>query len=325
MPSGYAFYSGTSMAAPFVSGAVALLAGLHPTWTAPQLVQRIMSTVTPLPGLQGKLISGGMLNVAAAIGVSANGTTYSPPPTPNIALIATAPGSNAPASPSGIVPLAAGSTDNDVVATLLASDEFWNANGGTPQGFVQGDYQTLLGRSPDPGGLAYWTSLLSNGGSRISIVQAIQTSPEAHWTKIAREFQTDLNRGGSLAALKSDPGVQSLAGLLSQGYRDGDVRAFILSSPEFAARFAYDPSSIVSAWYQDLLGRGAAPAEVAGWVAALQSGAVSMLQAVEAIEASPEARQTKVALWYQQDLGRQSPLATLKVDPGVVAFSRLLS
>ena len=325
VPSGYAFYSGTSMAAPFVSGAAALLVGLHPTWTAPQLVQRILSTVTPLPSLQGKTISGGMLNIAAAIGVSQSGTTYSPPPPPNVTQISTAPAANSPVAPSGIVPLGAGSTDNDVVATLLASDEFWNANGGTSQGFVQGVYQTLLGRSAEPAGLAYWSSLLPNGDSRISVVQAIQASPEALWTKVAREFQTDLNRGGSLAAGKLDPGVQSLAGLLSQGYRDDDVRAFILSSPEFAARFGDDPSSIVSAWYQDLLGRGAAPAEISGWVAAMESGGISMLQAVEAIQASPEARETKVALWYQQDLGRQSSLATLKVDPGVVAFSQLLS
>lgn len=324
VPGGYAYYSGTSMAAPFVSGAAALLVGLHPNWSAPQVVQRILSTTTPLPSLAGKTISGGILNVAAALGVSSDGSTYSPPPPPNLTSSAAAASSTAPAPPSGIVPLAAGATGDDVVADLLASDEFWNQNGGNAQGFVNGVYQALLGRSPDPAGAAYWNALLLNGSTRLAIVQAIQAGPEAKWTKIAREFQTDLNRPGSLAYLKTDPGVQALAGLLAQGYRDDDVRALILSSPEFAGRFAYDPGLIVSAWYQDLLGRGASPAEVAGWVSALQSGGVSMLQAVSAIQASPEARATKVALWFQQDLGRRSSLAALKTDPGVVAFSQLL-
>ena len=212
VPGGYAFYSGTSMAAPFVSGAVALLVGLHPTWTAPQLVQRILSTVTPLPSLQGVTISGGMLNVAAAIGVSPGGTTYTPPPPPSVSSIASNAGSmasNALTPPSGIVPLAAGSTDNNVVATLLASDEFWNDNGGNAQGFVEGVYQTLLGRAAESGGLTYWTALLNAGESRIAVVQAIQASPEAYWTKVALWFQSDLNRAGSLAYIKNDPGVQA--------------------------------------------------------------------------------------------------------------------
>ncbi len=67
VPGGYATYSGTSMAAPFVTGVVSLLVGLHPEDSASQLVQRILATVKPLPGLQKKVISGGIVDAANAV------------------------------------------------------------------------------------------------------------------------------------------------------------------------------------------------------------------------------------------------------------------
>ena len=67
---GYACALGTSMATPFVTGVVSLLAGLHPTWTAQQLVQEVMATTKPLPGLAGKTVSGGMVDAANALGVA---------------------------------------------------------------------------------------------------------------------------------------------------------------------------------------------------------------------------------------------------------------
>jgi subtilisin family serine protease len=79
----YAYLSGTSMATPFVSGVVSLLAGLHPNWTAEQLVQRVLATTKPLPSLAGRTISGGMVDAAQAIGVAGSGPSgdhYTGPP-----------------------------------------------------------------------------------------------------------------------------------------------------------------------------------------------------------------------------------------------------
>ncbi|MBV8524837.1 MAG: S8 family serine peptidase [Acetobacteraceae bacterium] len=63
----YGNLSGTSMATPHVAGAAALLKGAHPTWTAADLKQQILSTVDPLPSLQGKTTTGGRLDLGRAL------------------------------------------------------------------------------------------------------------------------------------------------------------------------------------------------------------------------------------------------------------------
>jgi subtilisin family serine protease/subtilisin-like proprotein convertase family protein len=76
LPNGqYGYLSGTSMAAPFVSGALALVWGEHPGWTYRQVIDQVLKTVRPLASLDGKTITGGQLDLGAAVAVSSPAPT----------------------------------------------------------------------------------------------------------------------------------------------------------------------------------------------------------------------------------------------------------
>ena len=62
--SGYASYSGTSMATPHVTGAVALYKSINPNATAADIKTAIMNAATATTSLNGKCLSGGRLNVS---------------------------------------------------------------------------------------------------------------------------------------------------------------------------------------------------------------------------------------------------------------------
>ncbi len=64
---GYASMNGTSMACPHVTGVAALVATRHPELSNAQLKARLMESADPVPGLAGKVASGGRLNAARAL------------------------------------------------------------------------------------------------------------------------------------------------------------------------------------------------------------------------------------------------------------------
>ena len=282
--SGLQVLSGTSMSTAYVTGVIALLEGLHPNYTATQIVQRIDSTTKALPSLAGKTITGGMVDAYQALAT----------------------------------------TDTDVRSTILAADEYYNAHGATPQGFVTGLYLDVLDRGTDPGGLAYWSGLLQAGTStRQQVVTAIIDSTEAKATEVAEWYQADLGRTASIDVLKTDAGVGFWTRLLTEGYSDETVESYILASPEYLLGHGASPPTVAAAWYENLTGRAADSSGLTTWSNFLWAGETP-LSVVRAFQATPEAKATKVARWYSRYLARTSDLATLKTDPGVLAFASTL-
>ncbi len=67
---GYRLWSGTSMSAPFVAGAAALVIERHPSWTSDRVMGRLRWTTRPIQGASAEqqgMLGRGMLNVLAAV------------------------------------------------------------------------------------------------------------------------------------------------------------------------------------------------------------------------------------------------------------------
>ena len=278
--------SGTSMSTAYVSGVAALLAGAHPELSAAQLVQRINATAKPLPGLAGKVITGGIVDAYRALG----------------------------------------STDSEIQAKILGSDEFYAHQEGTVTGFVTALYRDLLDRNPDQGGLAAWSNLITSSiVTRSEVAAAILTSPEARATEVAGFYQSDLGRTASINILKSDPGVLGWVQLINAGVSPQSVETFILSSPEYLRAHGASPPTVVAGWYQDVMGRPADAGGLTVWSNFLWSGATPV-SVIQGFQNTTEAKVTRVARYFSRYLGRPSTLAGLKADSGVAAFgANLLS
>ncbi|MDB6108978.1 MAG: peptidase and in kexin sedolisin, partial [Pedosphaera sp.] len=59
--------AGTSFAAPYVTGTLALMLVKFPTETYQQIINRVLNAADPLPALAGKCVTGGRLNLRKAL------------------------------------------------------------------------------------------------------------------------------------------------------------------------------------------------------------------------------------------------------------------
>ena len=79
----FRLWSGTSMSAPFVAGACALLAEQHPGWTRSEMLARIASTAGPV-NAGGRAFGAGALDVGAALATEGSATAGDPLPVEDV-------------------------------------------------------------------------------------------------------------------------------------------------------------------------------------------------------------------------------------------------
>lgn len=76
----YAYLSGTSMATPHVAGVTAMVYMANPGWNYSQVRSQILSTARPIAALSGRCVTGGVVNLQAAL--TGGGGGGNPPAVP---------------------------------------------------------------------------------------------------------------------------------------------------------------------------------------------------------------------------------------------------
>lgn len=75
VPGGYGYASGTSMAAPHVTGVVAMVQAENPAWTYSQAIAHVLNNGDELTGLDGKVLTGARLNAHRAVSATVADST----------------------------------------------------------------------------------------------------------------------------------------------------------------------------------------------------------------------------------------------------------
>ncbi len=152
---GYVTMSGTSMATPFVTGAIALYSAAHPDATAAQIGAALLASAAPTASVLDKVLSDGRLDIATFL------NTYAPAPAPAPAPTPTP--TPAPAPAIGVV--ITGTDSADAISPTSGASVSPTAYGDTISGLAGND--TLdggAGADSLMGGLGNDVYILDNTG-----------------------------------------------------------------------------------------------------------------------------------------------------------------
>jgi hypothetical protein len=121
-----------------------------------------------------------------------------------------------------------GATDEQVIAGLVGSAEYFANNGGTTASFVSAAFRDILGRTlSDPTGEAFFAAQIQAGASRTTVALELLTSAEYRTDLVASYYSTFLGRSGSTNEIKL------WANSLTSGLRDENVISNFVSSQEY--------------------------------------------------------------------------------------------
>jgi hypothetical protein len=163
---------------------------------------------------------------------------------------------------------------------------------------VQTLYADALGRAPSTPELNYWGYIAGNFGTAAA-VSGIFNSAESQNRMINNVYVELLGRSADPTGLQWWRGVLTGSGLEA-------VTSGILSSPEYVAR---EGNNMVTAEYQQLLGRTPSQAELAAWAPVLTSEGPKGV--AEEIVQSPEYRADFTQTLFIQDLHRAASASEL--------------
>jgi uncharacterized repeat protein (TIGR01451 family) len=195
--------------------------------------------------------------------------------------------------------------DNTATTTIMVTGSGPGTNDDAL--FIAGLYQDLLGRAPDPGGLAGFQQA-------VDVARAQVLSPIARQFVTSTEYRLDLVNGYYTTYLRRPAGAGEVAGWLAalqQGMTTEQVLAAFLGSDEDFQKDGGTNGSWLDQVYQDLLLRARDP-DSDGFLAALDGGTHRQQVATDILD-STEYRTQIVTRTYAAYLGRQPGPAELQL------------
>lgn len=164
--------------------------------------------------------------------------------------------------------------------------------------FVVDRYQTVLGRTPETGGLDFHLARLASGGAetRETFVWSMLFSVEGSRREVDRAY-------GDLLHRSADGTGRTYWTNHLQGHDVLDLRVLLLSSAEYRNRAGGTDQAWITALYTDVLGRAPEPAGLAYWTGRAQAGVPRPLIAA-AVYGGDEALARRTIDYYQEILHR---------------------
>ena len=164
--------------------------------------------------------------------------------------------------------------------------------------YVNSVYVDLFGRDAERAGLDHWATLLFfRHQPRVSVANAITGSEEFRSTLIADLYASYLGREPDAA------GLRFWLDKMAAGWTVAQIGSGFIASDEYYAQAGSTPAGWVQQLYGDVLGRGAAPDEVAFWVGQ-QARGLSRPGVAIGFLLSTEHLSTVVDGYYEYLLGR---------------------
>lgn len=186
------------------------------------------------------------------------------------------------------------------------------SNPSDPNGaFINGIYESILGRAADAASLAYWKGRLASGASHADVARGVWVSSEHRANEIDQYYHTFLGRNADSA------GKSYWLNAFASWAIEENVVATFVTSAEYSARLHSTDSDFISGLYADILGRPADAAGLAMWTGQLQKGS-TRLQVATAFINGQESNGQLVDAYFADLLrrdadaaGRQALIGTL--------------
>src|SRR4029077_2823868 len=213
---------------------------------------------------------------------------------------------------NALASLASGSTEADIIAGVLSTDEYYQKHGSTQTGLIEGVYQDLLGRAPTNAEVTAALNKYTNDSvGHTAFAQAMVASPEYQNEVVSLDYQQLLLRAPFTS--EADAGQGVLAVRQSLRTPEETLVASLTAMSDYLAETGGSDVDFVARTINALLNRAATPAEESTYLSQpLPHDATWQAGVAESIVESPEYRTNFITGTYERFLS----FAVCAVDAG---------